>query len=207
MSSERSLSWSVLKLAILRKEAKLIRRLQSSNFNYPFPTNPPFVPSENPIGLYETDFSVPNHWQNNALYRLRFEGVDSAYHVWVNGKKIGYSQGSRNAAEFDISNVIRKDEGNTLRVKVYQWSDGSYIEDQDMWVSIPRDSFSILDTFVSRKTCFGVRKREKPQLCYYVFPRGSTLCLENGMLTSVLSLVAVRSVLLGTCLRLSDLTV
>ena len=70
------------------------------------------------------------------MYRLRFEGVDSAYHLWVNGKMIGYSQGSRNAAEFDISNVIRKDEVNILRVKVYQWSDGSYIEDQDMWVCI-----------------------------------------------------------------------
>ncbi len=61
--------------------------------------------------------------------------MDSAYHVWVNGKQIGYSQGSRNAAEFDISNVIRKDDINTLRVKVYQWSDASYIEDQGMYIS------------------------------------------------------------------------
>lgn len=104
-----------------------------TNISYPFPTNPPFVPSENPTGLYETDFSIPNGWQNDVLYRLRFEGVDSAYHLCVNGKKVGYSQGSRNAAEFDISDAIRKDEVNTLRVKVYQWSDGSYIEDQDMW--------------------------------------------------------------------------
>ena len=107
-----------------------------TNINYPFPANPPFVPSENPTGLYETEFSVPDHWRNDVLYRLRFEGVDSAYHLWVNGQMIGYSQGSRNAAEFDISNVIRKDEINILRVKVYQWSDGSYIEDQDMWVCI-----------------------------------------------------------------------
>ena len=64
--------------------------------------------------------------------------MDSACHVWVNGKNIGYSQGSRNAAEFDISNVIRKDEVNRLRVKVYQWSDGSYVEDQDMWVCVTR---------------------------------------------------------------------
>ena len=61
--------------------------------------------------------------------------MDSAYHVWVNGKKIGYSQGSRNAAEFDISSVIRNDEVNLLRVKVYQWSDGSYIEDQGSYIS------------------------------------------------------------------------
>ena len=60
---------------------------------------------------------------------------DSAYHVWVNGKEVGYGQGSRNASEFDISDVVRGGERqrNTLRVKVYQWSDGSYIEDQDMW--------------------------------------------------------------------------
>lgn len=90
----------------------------------------------NPTGLYETHFSVPNHWHKDVSYRLRFEGVDSAYHLWINGKMIGYSQGSRNAAEFDISNVIREDEVNILRVKVYQWSDGSYIEDQDMWVCI-----------------------------------------------------------------------
>lgn len=69
--------------------------------------------------------------------------MDSAYHVWVNGKEVGYSQGSRNAAEFDISNVIRKDEANTVRVKVYQWSDGSYIEDQDMWVCISRSYYSL----------------------------------------------------------------
>ncbi|CAD6564330.1 MAG: hypothetical protein ASARMPREDX12_002627 [Alectoria sarmentosa] len=76
-----------------------------TNIDYPFPTNPPFIPSENPTGLYETDFSIPNRWQHEGLYRLRFEGVDSAYHLWVNGKKVGYSQGSRNSAEFDISNV------------------------------------------------------------------------------------------------------
>lgn len=68
-------------------------------------------------------------------YRLRFEGVDSAYHLWLNGEEIGYNQGSRNPAEFDISHVIRSGgrDVNTIRVKVYQWSDGSYIEDQDMW--------------------------------------------------------------------------
>ena len=91
--------------------------------------------------------------------------MDSAYHVWVNGKKIGYSQGSRNAAEFDISNVIRKDEVNTLRVKVYQWSDGSYIEDQDMWVCISRNFLSYPEYSPSRRTCLGIRRREHTQLC------------------------------------------
>ena len=120
-----------------------------TNFNYPFPAKPPFVPSENPTGLYETIFSVPARWgtQGGFAYRLRFEGVDSAYHVFVNGKEIGYSQGSRNAAEFDISDVVRKGttDVNTLKVKVYQWSDGSYIEDQDMWwlSGIYRDVFLV----------------------------------------------------------------
>ena len=108
-----------------------------TNFDYPFPAHPPYPPSDNPTGLYETDFSIPVDWEIDGgfTYRLRFEGVDSAYHVWVNGKEVGYGQGSRNASEFDISDVVRGGERqkNTLRVKVYQWSDGSYIEDQDMW--------------------------------------------------------------------------
>ena len=108
-----------------------------TNFDYPWPTNPPYVPSENPTGLYEMVFSVPDHWDIDGgyKYRLRFEGVDSAFHLWVNGKEVGYSQGSRNPAEFDISDVVRHGVGETnkLKVKVYQWSDGSYIEDQDMW--------------------------------------------------------------------------
>ncbi|KAL9102758.1 MAG: hypothetical protein Q9163_002120 [Psora crenata] len=109
-----------------------------TNFNFPFPCSPPFVPSENPTGIYETTFAVPCEWEavdGGLDYRLRFEGVDSAFHFLVNGVEIGYSQGSRNAAEFDISHVLKSGEGNTntLRVKVYQWSDGTYIEDQDMW--------------------------------------------------------------------------
>ena len=61
--------------------------------------------------------------------------MDSAYHLYVNGKEIGYNQGSRNAAEFDMSDILRENVGerNSLKVVVYQWSDGSYIEDQDMW--------------------------------------------------------------------------
>jgi len=111
---------------------------QYTNFDYPFPCQPPLVPSENPTGLYETTFAVPDEWggvDGGLDYRLRFEGVDSAFHLWVNGVEIGYNQGSRNASEFDISHVVEYGEGkmNTLKVKVYQWSDGSYIEDQDMW--------------------------------------------------------------------------
>ena len=109
-----------------------------TNINFPFPCNPPFVPSENPTGHYETTFDVPDEWldlDGGLIYRLRFEGVDSAFHLWLNGCEIGYSQGSRNAAEFDINEHLRTNSGshNTLRLKVYQWSDGTYLEDQDQW--------------------------------------------------------------------------
>jgi beta-galactosidase len=59
--------------------------------------------------------------------------VDSAFHVWINGVETGYSQGSRNPAEFDVTVLVRRDAENELLVRVYQWCDGSYIEDQDQW--------------------------------------------------------------------------
>ena len=103
-----------------------------TNVVYPFPVCPPFVPSDNPTGTYRREFSVPPLWEKMQL-RLRFDGVDSAYHVWLNGTEVGYSQGSRNAAEFDITELVQRGESKVLLVKVYQWCDGSYIEDQDQW--------------------------------------------------------------------------
>jgi beta-galactosidase/beta-glucuronidase len=102
-----------------------------TNVVYPFPIDPPHVPTENPTGCYRRDFLLPANWLDQQI-RLRFEGVDSAFHVWVNGKEVGYSQGSRNPAEFDITALVRPGH-NSVSVRVYQWSDGSYIEDQDMW--------------------------------------------------------------------------
>lgn len=102
-----------------------------TNVQFPFPVNPPKVPGENPTGSYRRNFFLPDSWRDRQIY-LRFEGVDSAFYVWVNGKQVGYSQGSRLPAEFDITDYIRKDR-NTIAVQVYQWSDGSYLEDQDMW--------------------------------------------------------------------------
>lgn len=104
-----------------------------TNTVYPFPVDPPHVPTENPTGTYERTFNVPKAWSADENLRLRFEGVDSAFHVFVNGTEVGYSQGSRNAAEFDITPFVNRGEANTVRVRVYQWCDGSYIEDQDQW--------------------------------------------------------------------------
>ncbi|MFC1672303.1 sugar-binding domain-containing protein, partial [Planctomycetota bacterium] len=102
-----------------------------TNVQYPFPPNPPKVPSQNPVGSYRRDFWVPDDWSRRCVF-LRFEGVDSAFYVWVNGRKVGYSQGSRIPAEFDITRHVRPGV-NTVAVQVYQWSDATYIEDQDMW--------------------------------------------------------------------------
>ncbi|WP_409345692.1 glycoside hydrolase family 2 TIM barrel-domain containing protein [Paenibacillus sp. MBLB4367] len=102
-----------------------------TNIKYPFPVNPPYVPTENPTGSYVRGFQVPQQWAGKRI-TLRFEGVDSAFHVWVNGKFAGFSKGSRIPAEFDITDIARTGD-NSIGVRVYQWSDGSYIEDQDQW--------------------------------------------------------------------------
>ncbi|KAI1822201.1 beta-galactosidase [Xylaria intraflava] len=106
---------------------------QYTNVNFPIPVDPPNAPfTDNETGHYVRKFIVPKGLQESQL-RLRFEGVDSAYHVWVNGKEVGYHQGSRNPAEFDITHVVNQADENTLAVKVYQYCDGTYIEDQDQW--------------------------------------------------------------------------
>ncbi len=102
-----------------------------TNVPYPFPVDPPRVPTENPTGCYRRAFTLPDGWEGGGL-TLRFEGVDSAFHVWLNGEEVGYSQGSRMVSEFDVSRLARSGE-NVLAVRVYQWSDGTYLEDQDMW--------------------------------------------------------------------------
>ncbi|KAK5951077.1 hypothetical protein OHC33_007830 [Knufia fluminis] len=104
-----------------------------TNVNYPIFVDPPNVDfNDNQTGCYVRTFTVPKDFANSQ-HRLRFEGVDSAFHVWVNGKEVGYSQGSRNASEFDVSFLIDLKAENTITVQVYQYCDGTYIEDQDQW--------------------------------------------------------------------------
>ncbi|MCE5259446.1 MAG: beta galactosidase jelly roll domain-containing protein, partial [Chloroflexi bacterium] len=104
-----------------------------TNVRYPFPIDEVnSVPSEdNPTGFYRTRFTIPQEWAGKQIY-LAFEGVDSAFHLWVNGKAVGYSQDSRLTAEFDITAFLQPG-ANTLAVRVYRWSDGAYLEDQDFW--------------------------------------------------------------------------
>ncbi len=100
---------------------------------YPFPPDPPFVPHEdNPVGSYRRTFEVPASWKDRRIL-ICFDGVRSAFYLWINGKSVGYSQGSKTPAEFDVTDVVRWDKVNVLAVEVYRYSDGSYLEDQDYW--------------------------------------------------------------------------
>ncbi len=119
---------------------------------YPFKIDPPYVMREpkkewttsverNPTGQYRRTFVVPESWMNGsgetAAHKggqtfLRFEGVMSAFYVWINGQRVGYSQGSMEPSEFNITSYLQQGE-NLIAVEVYKYSDGSYLEDQDFW--------------------------------------------------------------------------
>jgi beta-galactosidase len=113
-----------------------------SNVRYPHPRQPPKiigdVPEDftaakepNPVGSYRTTFRLPKDWDGRKVF-IHFDGVASAFYLWINGQKVGYSQGSRTPAEFNISKYLQPGE-NILAAEVYRWSDGSYLEDQDFW--------------------------------------------------------------------------
>ena len=119
---------------------------------YPFKIDPPYVTREpkkdwttyeerNPTGQYRRTFVVPDDWlatasdgfpSGNGQTFLRFEGVMSAFYVWINGEKVGYSQGSMEPSEFNVTQYLKKGE-NQIAIEVYKYCDGSYLEDQDFW--------------------------------------------------------------------------
>ncbi len=114
-----------------------------SSSGYTFKIDPPFVmgtPKEkyttyierNPVGQYFRHFNLPNGWEKGGQTFLRFDGVMSAFYVWVNGEQVGYSQGSMEASEFNITKYLKAGD-NSIAVEVYRYSDGSYLEDQDAW--------------------------------------------------------------------------
>ncbi len=103
-----------------------------TNIKYPFPANPPFVPHDyNETGLYRRTFSLPKDWKDKEVF-IHFDGVASAFYLWLNGVFVGYSQDSMLPAEFYLTPFLREGE-NVLAAKVINWSDGSYLEDQDFW--------------------------------------------------------------------------
>lgn len=110
---------------------------------YPFKLDPPRVMGEpkvdyttykerNPVGQYRRSFQLPAGWEARGQTFLRFEGVMSAFYVWINGERVGYSQGSMEPSEFNITNYLHAGE-NQIALEVYRYSDGSYLEDQDFW--------------------------------------------------------------------------
>ena len=100
-----------------------------SNINYPYPCDPPYVPDDNPCGVYEREFELAEKW--GKVYFV-FEGVSSCAYLYVNGQYVGFTQGSHLQAEFDITDFVRQGT-NTLRAKVLKWCCGSYLEDQDFF--------------------------------------------------------------------------
>lgn len=115
-----------------------------TNIKGPFPPEPPYIKMDNPVGAYRTFFEIPENWDEKEVI-LHFAGVQSAFYLWVNGEKVGYSQGSMTPSEFNITDYLKKGEKNLLAAKVYRWSDGSYLEDIDYWrmSGIFRDVFLI----------------------------------------------------------------
>lgn len=103
-----------------------------TDVSYPFTPNPPYVPTDyNPVGDYVRDFTVPAGWEDDDIF-LDFEGVESAYGVWVNGHFAGYGEDSRLPSLYNITQWLRPG-NNRLAVRVIRFSDGSYLEDQDYW--------------------------------------------------------------------------
>ena len=103
-----------------------------NNITYPFPANRPLIPhASNPVGSYRRDVDVPADW-NGSDVLLHIGAAGSAYYVWVNGEKVGYSEDSKLPSEFDVSRFVHPGK-NVVAIQVFRWSDGSYLEDQDFW--------------------------------------------------------------------------
>ena len=113
-----------------------------TNIIYPYEINPPFMPDDyNPVGIYHRKFRIKKEWGDKEIF-IHFGAVNSAFYIWINGEKVGYSEGSKTPAEFNISKYIKKG-NNTIFLQVIRWSDGTYLEDQDFWrlSGIERDVF------------------------------------------------------------------
>ena len=103
-----------------------------TNIKYVFPTNPPFIDhAYNPVGSYRKEFQVSKDWDGKDIF-IHFGGVRSAMYLWVNGQYVGYNEGSKTPAEFEITKYLKTGK-NSISVEVYRWADASYMEDQDFW--------------------------------------------------------------------------
>lgn len=143
---------------------------QYTNVRYPFAFDPPYVPKDNPCGAYVTDFIYDQN-EDAPLAHLNFEGVDSCFYVWLNGRYVGYSQVSHSTSEFDITEFIRNG-SNRLCVLVLKWCDGSYLEDQDKFrmsgifrdvYILKRSEGAVYDYFI-RTSCDDIKDPTKAEV-------------------------------------------
>src|SRR3954447_9644383 len=142
-------------------------RPQYTNVQMPFPNRPPSVPDANPTGVYRRRFRIPRGWRRRRLV-LGFGGAEGALYALVNGEPVGISKDARTPAEFDVSDLVRHDGENELVAVVVQWSDASFVEDQDQWwhAGLPREVYvradgAITDLFVHAEMD-GVLRVEAP---------------------------------------------
>jgi beta-galactosidase len=168
-----------------------------TNQAYPFPVDPPYVPTENPTGDHRVAFDVPASWDGMRAV-LSFGGVDSCGRVWLNGTELGVTQGSRLPAEFDVTDHLRPGGRNVLSVRVHQWSAGSYLEDQDMWwlpgifreVTLQaRPDSGIDDVFVhadyDHETGFGTLRVEASTDAVYTVPEFGLVDVPTGQTRTI----------------------
>ena len=132
-----------------------------TNTQMPFEEHPPFVPAENPTGVYERDFDVPKSWNGKRIV-LQVGGYESVAVIYVNGQEVGLSKDSRLAAEFDVTQFVQSG-NNVLRIDVVKWSDATFIEDQDQWwhggITRSIKLFATNKVFIERfKTVAGLEK-------------------------------------------------
>ncbi len=123
-----------------------------TNIKYMFPANPPFIPHYlNNNGSYLKQFEIPEDWGEKDIY-LHFAGVSGAMYVWINGEFVGYNEGSKTAAEFNITKLAKPGK-NSIAVQVLRWSDASYMEDQDFWrlSGIERDVYLYANNKITLK--------------------------------------------------------
>ncbi|MCW3464646.1 glycoside hydrolase family 2 TIM barrel-domain containing protein [Chitinophaga nivalis] len=146
-----------------------------TDVEYPFPPNPPFVPKDdNPVGSYRRDFELPANWNGKQVW-LHLGAVNAFFYAWINGQYVGFSKDSKTPAEFDITPYVKKGK-NVIALQVFRFSDGSYLEGQDMWKlsGIERSVYLVA----------------RPQLCLYDFfaKAGLTNHYKDGVLQLELAL-------------------
>lgn len=108
------------------------------DFDYLIKPDPPHVPHQyNPVGSYRREVMIDKNWNGKDIY-IQFGAVRSCFYLWVNGQWVGYSEDSKLPAEFNITKYVKPGQKNLIAFQVYRWSDGTYIEDQDMWRQIGR---------------------------------------------------------------------